>query len=355
MSGPEPLDGGPHEVTRPPGVVACVIESVPRFHRELLRWYTVLTKVARVAPTDLSVGVIGDATAPIIEYLRSRGVAVASIPRFDERSPHSNKISGAIALGKRNGTVVLSDSDVAIVEDPRALRLPPRGVALKTVDAPYPPLDVLRTIFDAAGVRHPEAVPLYHVPTEASFVTNGNGGLYVIDGSVLPELAQSWAAWAQWLLERRELLGDWKVHVDQVSMALALASISVRPVPLDPRWNFPIHVPTWIGPVPSPPAVIHYHDHVDRSGFLRYVGVPLVDDVIGRVNRELLDLPRELLAGRGGPAFLRGSRQRLLLRLSRWAAASSQRRRLVAAPGSAWRAVKTARPVHLPLRERRSA
>jgi hypothetical protein len=325
-------------MTAPLGVVACVIESLPRFHQELLRWYTVLTEVARVAPRDLSVGVVGDATAPVIEYIRSHGVAVTSIPRFDERSPHSNKISGAIALGRRNGTVVLSDSDVAIIEDPRALPLPPRGVGLKTVDAPYPSLDVLRTVFDAAGVGHPQAVPLYHVPTEASFVTNGNGGLYVIDGAVLPELARSWAGWAEWLLDRRELLGEWKVHVDQVSMALALASTPVQPVELEPRWNYPIHVPTWIGPVPSPPAVIHYHDHIDRSGFLRYVGVPLVDDVIGRINGELLALPPELLAGRG-PSFLWRSRQRLLLRLSRWSSASVRRRKLIAAPGRVWRGV----------------
>ena len=277
------------------GLFACVIEPGPRFENAALRWFAALTRVARVVPADLAVCVVGGETSRAIEYLRGEGVNIFNIERFDDRSPHCNKISAALTLTVNDGVVVLTDADVVVLEDARRIRLPSSSMGLKTVDAPYPPLSVLSRIFDIAGLPHPKVVPLYHVPTATSFATNGNGGVYIFQAKLLLELANAWAQWALWLLERRELLQSWRVHVDQVAMAMALSETATEVFPLDVRWNFPVHVPTWISENAPYPAIIHYHDYVDRRGRIRQVGVSSIDQRIADVNEAIGSLPADLL------------------------------------------------------------
>ncbi len=281
------------------GIYACVLEIKPRFEVELLRWFAALTEVAEVAATDLVVSVAGSGRSRLLGYLRARGVNVLGIEPFDQRSPHCNKIAGAqalaTALGRADVPVVLTDTDVVVLEDARLIEVDRHAFALKPVDAPYPPLEILTAIFDEASVLHPPLVRLHHVPSENSFVTNGNGGMYVLRSTLLAEIAAEWGRWAQWILERRGALGDWHVHVDQVAMALTLAAIDCKVQPLDVVWNYPIHVPTWISTDAPVPAVIHYHDHVRRNGMLRYVGVPAIDDRIQRANVATKEIARHSL------------------------------------------------------------
>jgi hypothetical protein len=95
---------------------------------------------------------VGASTSDILEFLRSEGVAVRCIDRFDDRSPHCNKISGALRLAEDDaaGLTVLCDTDVVVLEDLRRIDVPHDAVAEKPVDAPVPPLEVLLRIFAAA-------------------------------------------------------------------------------------------------------------------------------------------------------------------------------------------------------------
>ena len=65
---------------------------------------------------------------------------------------------------------------------------------------------------------------------------------------------------------------------------MALTAETVASVPLDVRWNTPIHDPTRIPADPPEPAVIHYHQELDRLGQIRATGAPSIDRQIDVAN-----------------------------------------------------------------------
>jgi hypothetical protein len=278
-------DGAPP----PAGTYSCVVDEHPRFHLDALRWFACLTEVAGVAPTDLAVHVVGSAGSDALSYLEAQGVAVVPVDRFDPRSPHCNKISGALRLAEETteGTVVLCDTDLAVLEDPRALEIPPHSIGSKPVDAPVPPLEVLREVFDVAGLGSPRVVDLPWGRGDQTATGNGNGGLYLVPGTLLATVSSAWAHWARWLLDRVELLGRFAVYVDQVAMALALHAESIDWVALDVRWNTPTHDPSRIPSDASEPAIIHYHQEVDQNGLLLLTSSPSINRGIATANKAI--------------------------------------------------------------------
>lgn len=267
------------------GILSCVVDTHPRFHLEALRWFASTTRLASIDPANLVVHVVGDGGADVRAYLERHGVSVRDIEPFDARSPHCNKVAGALALARDHtaGLCVLTDSDVAIVEDPRSLGVPPDQVGMKPVDMANPPLEVLGAVFAAAGILEPRTVGIPW-QAEVTFSGNGNGGVYLVPGGILPDVARAWNHWARWLLDRLELLRDWAQHVDQVSMALALAAEGIDVFELAPRWNTPIHIDGFVPRDAQVPAIIHYHQRVDHIGQIEPIGLPAVDDRIHRVN-----------------------------------------------------------------------
>ncbi len=271
------------------GHISCVVDEHPRFHLDALRWFASLTKLAGVSPTDLVVHVVGTGSSDVLDYLGSQGVTVCPVEGFDPRSPHCNKIAGALRLADQviDGMAVLCDTDMVLLEDPRPMSLEPGAIAGKIVDAPVPPLDVLLTIFTTSGLPVPPKVQLPWGHDEWTLSGNNNGGLYLVPGPLLARVATAWAHWAGWLLDRVDLLEEWAVYVDQVSMALALASEGITSTPLDVRWNTPTHDPTRIRPDAPEPAGIHYHQEVDSRGLIRMCGSGSIDRSIGAVNRAI--------------------------------------------------------------------
>jgi len=281
------------------GVFSCVVDSPPRFHREALRWFAALTRVAGVSPTDLVIHAVNTATSPELTYLKAQGVAVHSVPRFDSRSPHCNKISGALHLSSfassfaPDALVVLMDTDVVVLEDLRAMAIPPKTVASKPVDLPNPPVEILENLFRTAGVSCPPRVSLEWMPGQPTLGGNGNGGLYLVPGPILSVVAQAWARWALWLLDRPDLLGKWVHNVDQVAMCIALADEDIEPLALQPRWNLPIHLPAILPKRPPAPAAIHYHNCLDKTGNLLHTGHASIDGPIDIVNAAIREVVRE--------------------------------------------------------------
>lgn len=288
MPAPDDIDetGGPSRASGT-GCFSCVVDDHPRFHLEALRWYAALTRLAGVDPGDLVVHTVGRDNSDALDDLRRRGVDIRSVPAFDPRSPHCNKISGAQRLAEDppKGLVVLCDTDIVVLDDPRSIDVPPDAVAAKVVDAPVPPLEVIRSVFDASGLAVPPIVDLPWGAGEQTIAGNSNGGLYLVPGRILPRVASAWSEWARWLLDRAELLDQWPVHVDQVSMALALSATGTRAATLDVRWNTPTHDASRIPTDAAEPSVIHYHQQVDRDGRLLTTGVASIDRRIAATNR----------------------------------------------------------------------
>jgi SAM-dependent methyltransferase len=277
------------------GTFSCVVDTHPRFHLEALRWFASLTRLAGVDPTDLVVHAISPAQTDSLKYLQAQGVAIREIQPFDPRSPHCNKISGALRLARDEPRrlSVLTDSDIVFFEDPRQLKVPSDKIGMTPVHMANPPLEILTTVFAAAGLPLPRCAAIQLQPGECTAAGNGNGGLYLVPGALLPDVARAWAHWAEWLLARSELLAAWAVHVDQVAMALALAAEGIEIFDLDVRWNFPIHVAAIIPADPPSPAVIHYHQRVDPAGRLSSTGVAAIDRRIQDANAALGDVWRE--------------------------------------------------------------
>jgi hypothetical protein len=300
MPAPRPtVTGGrplPELSARPRGVYACVVDVDPRFHLDAVRWYASLTRIAGVDPADLIVHAVEGADSAALTWLEAQGVSIRPVELFDPRARYCNKISGALSLAAAGveGMAVLTDADVAICEDLRSLRVAPAALAIKLVDAENPPLPVLKAVFAAAGIDLPPLVPLEYFPERSTAATNANGGLYVVRGSLLPQLAGAWEYWARWLLDRSEQLGVVK-HADQVAMALAVAEAGFEPLVLSPRWNLPVHARAWITEDVPAPVVLHYHDKVEPSGLLSPFGLPGIDACIETVNEAIVEILR--LAG----------------------------------------------------------
>jgi hypothetical protein len=274
------------------GCFSCVVDDHPRFHLDAIRWFTALTVLAGADPGDLVVHAVGRQSSDVLDHLRIQGVTVQPVDPFDPRSPHCNKIAGALRLAEDPGagTAVLCDADVVILDDPRGIPLPPQSIAGKPVDAPVPPYEVILGIFAAAALVAPPPVPLPWAAGQQTVQGNSNGGLYLIPTTLLPGLASSWATWARWLLDRPELLQQWAVYVDQVAMAMALAATNTGSMALDPRWNTPTHDPKAIPDNAAEPSIIHYHQQVDGRGRLLPTGIPSVDRRIDRANGALDNL-----------------------------------------------------------------
>jgi hypothetical protein len=262
------------------------VDRDPKYSEEVGRWFAVLTRVARADPRDLTVHFIGE-PSPTLQRLIRCGVRLVEVEPFDTRVPTCNKIAGVLELAKRqfgdDDIVILSDTDIAIVEDPRRLPVPADAVGGKIVDGPNPPITVLTDVFAAAGLEMPRVVRTGCQADAVTFDGNFNGGLYVLRGRLLPRVAAAWAAFARWLLDL-DLLGPHRYFTDQVAMSLALRCGGIPPWPLPSQWNYPVHVPQWIDARAIPPAAIHYHRCVAPSGQLRLTGVAAIDDVIAKAN-----------------------------------------------------------------------
>jgi SAM-dependent methyltransferase len=247
-----------------------------------------LNRAAGVPAQDLVVHAVRTSTSDVLDYLQGRGVDVRIVEPFDNRSHTCNKISAALALASAASAdrlYILTDSDIAIGRDPAVAHIGP-ALAAKVVDAPNPPLDILRQIFQVAGLELPRPVEPDFDRSDRTVAGHFNGGLYTVPGAFLPILSASWSEWARWLLDRG-LLGRHGFFVDQVAMTMAIVEKQIAIVNLGREWNFPTHVPEWIRKDAAPPAVVHYHGRVEPTGLISVTGSPPVDGVIAVLNEAI--------------------------------------------------------------------
>jgi SAM-dependent methyltransferase len=276
------------------GVFSCVVEDDPGSHLDVLRWFASLTRLAGVSASQLVVWTVGDRSSEVLQHLSGSGVIVRKMDEFELLFPGYDRIAGAARLAEMgvDGVAVLSSTDVAILEDPRAVAIPRGWVGARLVDAPKPPIGVLTSVFDAAAVRLPRQLACSGGSGESTIEGNCDDGLYLVPGSVLGPVTLAWDRWARWLAERVELLGQWAPLISQVAMALALAAGDVRPFALERRWN----TSTSGIPIPEdadPPAVIRYHQGLTRDGRVERTGSPSLDLQLDRLNEVITSLWHE--------------------------------------------------------------
>jgi hypothetical protein len=112
-----------------------------------------------------------------------------------------------------------------------------------------------------------------------------DSGLIILPRSLLDTLPAVWARWVGWTWRQGRLLGRFRIHCFQISLALALMELGIDVDHLPLGLHFPTDVKT---PHPAArdvsPSVVHYYGNLDRLGNLGPTGLPQVDAALRQIN-----------------------------------------------------------------------
>jgi len=255
-------------------------------------WVNCLLEIQMAPPENVFIHHTGIDNADFASWLESRRINLVRIKPFDARSPHCNKLQQiATFLQRKFDRVVLMDCDTAWVG-----RAPlPRGgsVAAKVVDLARPSEAILAAIFRKAGFGDPDWIPV-SVPmgpgAQRTDRNNCNGGVYIMEGTLLPQIDASWRRWADWCLDHRGLFGEFSVNVDQVSLALALRELGLSVDSLPIEWNYPVQPAAVLPTAQLPdvtPQILHYHRQIGTYFKIERTGVPKPDLAIQFLNERI--------------------------------------------------------------------
>jgi 2-polyprenyl-3-methyl-5-hydroxy-6-metoxy-1,4-benzoquinol methylase len=290
----EPENTGGAEPPAAPGSIAysCVLDQDPFMAAQCFIWLNCLLEIKSAPPENIFIHHTGIANADFASWLESRRVNLVKIKPFDARSPHCNKLQQLKTFSQNTfDRVVLMDCDTAWIG-----RAPlPRGgpMAGKVVDLARPSEAILGAIFRQAGFGEPDWIPV-SVPmgpgARRTDRNNCNGGVYVLDGTLIPQLNVTWRRWANWCLENRPLFGEFTVNVDQVSLALALRELGLAADSLPIEWNYPIQPATVLPTALLPdvtPQIVHYHQNIGTYFKIARIGVAKPDQAIQILNERI--------------------------------------------------------------------
>jgi hypothetical protein len=208
-----------------------------------------------------------------ITYLNSNNYNYHIISRYlDDK--FCNKIQQLEFFNNHTGAnVVLVDADTFFLEP---IEIPDiNKFSAKIVDAPNPCLKTIVDIFETAQVALPDIVKTdWEIDDGSTISTNFNGGFYFIPAKYVHTINVAWKKWSQWLFMKKYLFKDpgAVIHLDQVSMALAICETQVDYFNLPANFNCPIHSnnPQRSYQKDRPIALIHYHKEISNSGILNY-------------------------------------------------------------------------------------
>jgi hypothetical protein len=277
---------------------SCVVDKPPFLVYQSLIWVLTLTRLAGIAPQLLVVHVVEGTDPGHLEVLRSLGVRVVPVARYDERNVYTNKLRQLTdgALGDAD-TAVLCDCDIAFTEDITPFT---RGGVIRgrSVGAGVPTLVGWRRLTEVAGLtRELRLARAAGAKLTWTCAQNLNGGLLAVPRLFHDPLAEAWPRWFEWILDHGDdLAADVKRFAGQVSFGLSLLELELPVGQMPVTTNFPLGRAKGSFTGSTPPFGLHYHQALTHEGRLVETGVPAVDAAIAKVNA-LLDEPahREVL------------------------------------------------------------
>lgn len=268
-------------------IIGCVTENSPKYLSQTLRllqsvrWFG-----GNIANASFRVCAIEDIDAAYQSHFERYGATVRIVPRFDTKSPVTNKIR---FLQQEDlleyDTVVLLDCDTIIVQDPSSY-LKENVFRAKIADLPTMPHHIFEVLFDFFGVPLPKQdyfCTVFGEPTIPYF----NTGVLIFPKSALSTLVPKWIELTKKLVENMELIAGREHFCEQSSMSLALAASGEKFMPLWNEMNFPTHLDDM---EESPllhntdPFIIHYHSCFDSDGNINGSRYPLVNARIEMFN-----------------------------------------------------------------------
>ena len=243
-------------------IYSFIVDSAPIFAYQGHILACSVIEICNANPSDIYVHCSGEVHDNIRKIFIDLGVNVLNFEPFGDRK-YCNKLVQLPALEKLDfDIVVLLDTDTIFIED-MSDAFSNDVIYGKVVDASNPSLECLASIFKDAEIEPPVIVPV-DTGEGQTFVGNFNGGFYVIPKKFAAKLGSEWKKWAQFLLsDNQHLAREGKTnHVDQVSFAMACASLKLPTRCIATNYNYFTHFEAQKGYFDPqlPIYMLHYHN-----------------------------------------------------------------------------------------------
>lgn len=271
-------------------LMGCVAENTPKYLSQALRllqsvrWFG-----GKAANAKFTICAIEDIDPSYRSLFESYGATVRIVPRFEVKSPVTNKIR---FLQQEDifdyDTVMLLDCDTIIVQDPSKY-FSEKVFRAKIADGPTMPHEMFAKLFDFFGIPLPTqnySCTVWGQPTIPYF----NTGVLIFPKSALSTLVPKWIEFTNRLIENIELIVGREHFCEQASMSLALAASGEPFNVMGNEMNFPTHFEYR---EESPllhnidPFIIHYHSCFDSEGYINGSKYPLASARIDKFNQRL--------------------------------------------------------------------
>ncbi|MFV0302007.1 MAG: methyltransferase domain-containing protein [Paracoccus sp. (in: a-proteobacteria)] len=264
-------------------VYSCVIDHHPKFLMQAWTWMLSLQLLGIRPSAGTRILIHHPETMAGEDCLRTLsglGAELVPITPFGTGpAAYCNKLrqldSPAVQAADR---VVLCDADLVFVTDP-ALHFSDRAIRAKPVDRANPPAEQIEALFARTGLPFPGWFEPDFEPGAKTPLGNCNGGLYLIPGTLLPRLSQSWLHWARFCLEQQDLLRHRCKFSDQLGFMLALVETGLPFEPLPLAANFPTHFAgdAYAETAPLRIETFHYHGRINTDSLPATTGVNWID------------------------------------------------------------------------------
>jgi len=288
-------------VTSSPRIyISGVLDTGPKFAMQAWNWILSLRSVGAHQSATIVLHYLPGVAVSSLKTFQQLGVITVPISAFGSGpAAYCNKIqqlrSGAFHCAD---FVILSDLDIAFLEDPTRLATGNK-IRAKIVDLPKPPEPVWRSLLARFGFHSDvEIRPTDFSSNVATLATNFNGGLYVLPQAAIEALQNSWPEWAQRCLDSEDLLKKQLKHSDQLGFALAVLNDRLEWEALESRNNFPTHFAkdSYLTREAESLSALHYHGNVDSHGLPKTVGIQWIDDQINRAADAIRQARRSLFS-----------------------------------------------------------
>jgi hypothetical protein len=277
-------------------LVSCVAENSDRWYQEA---QSLVLSVRRFGGTlsDASIVVnFVDSVEPRYENGLARlGADVRVVPRFDRRTPASNKLRMLEMADTHDFDVLLAiDTDTVVVGDV-SVYADPDAVAVKPENLdPFPPR-CWRRLFAELGLPEPSRSTVTTSTAQVTYPYFNSGVLFVPRDRCLA-LLESWSKRVFDVLDvydrRPDIVAEPQRHwTNQLSLALAVIGdgIPVARLPVAANLSTTVRVHPLFAHEVTPPFVLHYHNEMDAGGFIFRSHNAALNPLIDAVNRARAD------------------------------------------------------------------
>ena len=278
-------------------VFSCVAENRDEwFDRTLNVALSIRRFAGRLSNAPVVVNFVEGVRGKYEKRLAELDVEVRVVDRVDPTYPYANKLRMLELHRERDFDVLVGlDCDTVVVGDPtpHVIVAGVGAIGAKPADCDFLGEEQWGKFFAALDLPVPERrfwTTTFGQRTYPYF----NSGVLVLPSEACGKLFDLWLEHIyrlQDVFDRHPDVAAYRQYTDQLALTASVVAgrFPLRAIPV--TMNFPTHLnvhPQHRGES-GPPRIIHYHNRVDRDGFLRPTRYPEVNEVIDRFNRERSD------------------------------------------------------------------